>query len=163
MNIVPIRDPFSDWIAGVPRSGTGTTRTQIEYPGNFFNALDQIKEPKRPSDKPLRLPLQDVYNIGGIGNVHVGVGRVETGVIKPGMVVTFGPSGLTTEVKSVEMHHEALTEVKFRQLIIRRLTISAQDSSFQVTGRGKGVDTDGAHMSSNPFSSEILKWATVPT
>ncbi|GAY38300.1 hypothetical protein CUMW_035640 [Citrus unshiu] len=46
--------------------------------------------------------------IGGIGTVPVG--RVETGVLKPGMVVTFGPSGLTTEVKSVEMHHEALQE-----------------------------------------------------
>ncbi|KAL0436463.1 UNVERIFIED_CONTAM: Elongation factor 1-alpha [Sesamum radiatum] len=66
------------------------------------------KEPKRPSDKPLRLPLQDVYKIGGIGTVPVG--RVETGILKPGMVVTFGPSGLTTEVKSVEMHHESMQE-----------------------------------------------------
>ncbi|KVI09405.1 hypothetical protein Ccrd_012208 [Cynara cardunculus var. scolymus] len=74
----------------------------------LLDALDNINEPKRPSDKPLRLPLQDVYKIGGIGTVPVG--RVETGVIKPGMVVTFGPSGLTTEVKSVEMHHEALLE-----------------------------------------------------
>merc|ERR1712176_1615170 len=46
--------------------------------------------------------------IGGIGTVPVG--RVETGKIKPGMVVTFAPPGLSTEVKSVEMHHEALTE-----------------------------------------------------
>ncbi|KAG5560663.1 hypothetical protein RHGRI_003856 [Rhododendron griersonianum] len=74
----------------------------------LLEALDLISEPKRPSDKPLRLPLQDVYKIGGIGTVPVG--RVETGVIKPGMVVTFGPTGLTTEVKSVEMHHEALQE-----------------------------------------------------
>ena len=74
----------------------------------LLDALDQIQEPKRPSDKPLRLPLQDVYKIGGIGTVPVG--RVETGVIKPGMVVTFGPTGLSTEVKSVEMHHEALLE-----------------------------------------------------
>merc|ERR1711965_64069 len=74
----------------------------------LLNALDAILPPKRPSDKPLRLPLQDVYKIGGIGTVPVG--RVETGVIKPGMVVTFGPVGLTTEVKSVEMHHESLPE-----------------------------------------------------
>ncbi|XP_020263076.1 elongation factor 1-alpha-like [Asparagus officinalis] len=74
----------------------------------LLDALDQINEPKRPTDKPLRLPLQDVYKIGGIGTVPVG--RVETGVLKPGMVVTFGPTGLTTEVKSVEMHHEALQE-----------------------------------------------------
>lgn len=52
--------------------------------------------------------MQDVYKIGGIGTVPVG--RVETGVLKPGMVVTFAPVGLTTEVKSVEMHHEALQE-----------------------------------------------------
>jgi len=42
----------------------------------------------------------------------VPVGRVETGIMKPGMVVTFAPVGLTTEVKSVEMHHEQLTEAK---------------------------------------------------
>jgi len=74
----------------------------------LFNALDSILPPKRPTDKALRLPLQDVYKIGGIGTVPVG--RVETGILKPGTVVTFCPSGLTTEVKSVEMHHEALTE-----------------------------------------------------
>lgn len=74
----------------------------------MLEALDDIKPPKRPTDKPLRLPLQDVYKIGGIGTVPVG--RVETGILKPGMVVTFSPSGITTEVKSVEMHHETLTE-----------------------------------------------------
>jgi len=71
-------------------------------------ALDNIAPPSRPTDKALRLPLQDVYKIGGIGTVPVG--RVETGTIKPGMVVTFAPAGLTTEVKSVEMHHEAMLE-----------------------------------------------------
>jgi len=71
-------------------------------------ALDSILPPKRPTDKPLRLPLQDVYKIGGIGTVPVG--RVETGVIKPGMVVTFSPVQLSTEVKSVEMHHESMPE-----------------------------------------------------
>jgi elongation factor 1-alpha len=74
----------------------------------LLEALDAIEPPSRPTDKPLRLPLQDVYKIGGIGTVPVG--RVETGIIKPGMVVTFAPQNLSTEVKSVEMHHEALTE-----------------------------------------------------
>merc|ERR1711990_1197568 len=74
----------------------------------MFEALDAIIPPSRPSDKPLRLPLQDVYKIGGIGTVPVG--RVETGIIKPGMLVTFAPSQLTTEVKSVEMHHESLPQ-----------------------------------------------------
>merc|ERR1712177_167532 len=74
----------------------------------LLDALDAIIPPTRPTDKPLRLPLQDVYKIGGIGTVPVG--RVETGIIKPGIVVTFAPVGLTTEVKSVEMHHESLPE-----------------------------------------------------
>src|SRR6266702_4715967 len=76
----------------------------------LLDAIDAIEPPVRPSDKPLRLPLQDVYKIGGIGTVPVG--RVETGVLKPGMAVTFAPAGVTTEVKSVEMHHEALTEAR---------------------------------------------------
>jgi len=74
----------------------------------LIEALDSIEPPKRPSDKPLRVPLQDVYKIGGIGTVPVG--RVETGILKPGAVVTFAPAGITTEVKSVEMHHEALPQ-----------------------------------------------------
>merc|ERR1712060_434416 len=74
----------------------------------LLEALDSIIPPTRPNDKPLRLPLQNVYKIGGIGTVPVG--RVETGVIKPGMVVTFAPVMVTTEVKSVEMHHESLPE-----------------------------------------------------
>merc|ERR1711920_97571 len=79
------------------------------YKGPYMlEALDNLNPPKRPVDKPLRLPLQDVYKIGGIGTVPVG--RVETGVLKAGIVAQFGPVGLTTEVKSVEMHHETLPE-----------------------------------------------------
>merc|ERR1712150_363571 len=74
----------------------------------LLEALDSIIPPKRPKDKPLRLPLQDVYKIGGIGTVPVG--RVETGIIKAGMVVTFSPAAVTTEVKSVEMHHTSVEE-----------------------------------------------------
>ncbi|WP_411022867.1 elongation factor 1-alpha C-terminal domain-related protein, partial [Salmonella sp. s51228] len=74
----------------------------------LLDALDSISEPSRPTNKPLRLPLQDVYKIGGIGTVPVG--RVETGVLKPSMVINFAPQNLSTECKSVEMHHESLTE-----------------------------------------------------
>jgi len=76
----------------------------------LIQALDSVTPPVRPVDKPLRIPLQDVYKIGGIGTVPVG--RVETGILKPGAVVTFAPVGITTEVKSVEMHHEQLLEAK---------------------------------------------------
>ncbi|KAB0387315.1 hypothetical protein FD755_002271 [Muntiacus reevesi] len=89
--------------------GWKVTRKDSNASGTtLLEALDCILPPTRPTDKPLRLPLQDVYKIGGIGTVPVG--RVETGVLNPGMVVTFAPVNVTTEVKSVEMHHEALSE-----------------------------------------------------
>jgi len=79
------------------------------YKGDtLLEALDKVNPPTRPTGLPLRLPLQDVYKIGGIGTVPVG--RVETGVLKPGMTIHFAPSNVTTECKSVEMHHESLSE-----------------------------------------------------
>jgi len=79
------------------------------YKGDtLLEALDKVDPPVRPVEKPLRLPLQDVYKITGVGTVPVG--RVETGVIRPGMLVTFAPAGLTTECKTVEMHHTQLEE-----------------------------------------------------
>jgi elongation factor 1-alpha len=79
------------------------------YKGDtLLEALDKVQPPVRPLDKPLRLPLQDVYKINGVGTVPVG--RVETGLIKPSMLVTFAPGGITTECKSVEMHHQQLDE-----------------------------------------------------
>ncbi|EHB10916.1 Elongation factor 1-alpha 1 [Heterocephalus glaber] len=74
----------------------------------LLETLDCILPPTHPTDKPLQLPLQDVYKIGG--TVTVPVGRMETGVPKPGMVVTFTPVNVIIEVKSVEMNHEALSE-----------------------------------------------------
>ncbi|KAI9321988.1 translation elongation factor 1a [Zopfochytrium polystomum] len=91
---------FKGWTKET-KAGSSTGKT-------LLNAIDAIEPPTRPTEKPLRLPLQDVYKIGGIGTVPVG--RVESGVIKPGMVVTFAPVGVSTEVKSVEMHHESLAE-----------------------------------------------------
>jgi elongation factor 1-alpha len=105
----------SDTIPFIPISGwTGDNMLEKStnmtwYKGNtLLQALDALVPPPRPTEKPLRLPLQDVYKIGGIGTVPVG--RVETGVLKPGMVVSFAPCDLTSEVKSVEMHHESLPE-----------------------------------------------------
>ena len=74
----------------------------------LIEAFDNLTPPKRPTDKPLRLPIQDVFKISGIGTVPVG--RIETGILKPGMIVTFAPSQLTTEVKSIELHHEQLQQ-----------------------------------------------------
>nr|BAN40111.1 elongation factor 1-alpha 1 [Entamoeba histolytica] len=74
----------------------------------LIGALDSVTPPERPVDKPLRLPLQDVYKISGIGTVPVG--RVETGILKPGTIVQFAPSGVSSECKSIEMHHTALAQ-----------------------------------------------------
>jgi len=106
----------TEWLVPfIPLSGwTGANMLERSdkmkwYKGpTLLEALDKIVPPKRPTEKPLRLPLQDVYKIGGIGTVPVG--RVETGILKGGMVVTFAPAGVTTEVKSVEMHHEVLEQ-----------------------------------------------------
>ncbi len=75
---------------------------------SLYEALDSLVEPKRPLDKPLRIPIQDVYKIEGIGTVPVG--RVETGVLRPGMTVYFAPANLSSEVKTVEEHHTLLLE-----------------------------------------------------
>ena len=102
------RSPNMTWFGGweIKRKVEKKEETVKGY--TLFEALDAIQPPVRPTDKALRLPLQDVYKIGGIGTVPVG--RVETGILKPNMVVTFAPQNLTTEVKSVEMHHESLPE-----------------------------------------------------
>jgi len=103
--------PISGWVGDnmIEKSPNMPWFVKPKYNGlTLLEALDTLKEPSRPSDKALRLPLQDVYKIGGIGTVPVG--RVETGVLKPGMTVTFCPSLYSSEVKSVEMHHEALIE-----------------------------------------------------
>jgi elongation factor 1-alpha len=74
----------------------------------ILEALDTLKEPEKPTTLPLRLPIQDVYTISGIGTVPVG--RVETGVMKKGMNVSFMPANKFGEVKSIEMHHEEIPE-----------------------------------------------------
>jgi elongation factor 1-alpha len=93
----------------VPISGwTGDNMIEKSQNIGWYNgptlieALDTIVPPRRPTEKPLRIPVQDVYKIEGIGTVPVG--RVETGTLRPKMNVTFAPSGLTSEIKSIEMH-----------------------------------------------------------
>jgi len=71
-------------------------------------ALNTFVVPEKPTDKPLRLPVQDVYTITGVGTVPVG--RVETGVIKTGDTLIFQPAGKSGEVKSIEMHHETVPQ-----------------------------------------------------
>merc|ERR1712194_730574 len=105
----PMKIPFVPISGWVGDNMVDKSPNMPWYKGPYLlEALDTMKAPSRPNDKPLRLPLQDVYKIGGIGTVPVG--RVETGIIKPGQIVTFAPSGVTTECKSVEMHHESMPQ-----------------------------------------------------
>jgi elongation factor 1-alpha len=94
----------------------------------IIEQMDLFKEPEKPTQLPLRLPIQDVYNITGIGVVPVG--RVETGIMKIGDKVIVVPArdgkGVTGEVKSIEMHHEQLTEA-----------VPGDNVGFSVRGIGK--------------------------
>jgi len=74
----------------------------------LLEALDAVALPPKPTDKDLRVPINDVYSIKGVGTVPVG--RVETGIMKSGQSVTFMPPDKTGEVKSIEMHHEIMDE-----------------------------------------------------
>ena len=98
--------PISGWV-GDNMIEKGDNMNWYKGP-TLLEALDSIKPPKRPIDKPLRLPIQDVFKIGGVGTVPVG--RVETGVLKPGTSIKFAPSEIVTECKDVEMHHEKLEQ-----------------------------------------------------
>lgn len=98
--------PISGWVGD---NMTEKSKNLRWYKGpTLVEALDNLHAPKRPSSKPLRVPVQDIYKISGIGTVPVG--RVETGTMKSGMILSFAPSGVATEVKSIEMHHESLQE-----------------------------------------------------
>jgi elongation factor 1-alpha len=90
----------------------------------LLEALDQIELPVRPTDKPLRLPVQDVYSITGVGTVPVG--RVETGILKPNQTVLIMPGGLKAEIKSIEMHHQNLPEAR-----------AGDNIGFNIRGIGK--------------------------
>lgn len=76
----------------------------------LIQALDGLSVPKKETDKALRLPVQDVYTITGIGTVPVG--RVESGVLLPNQKIVFMPSNVTGVIKSIEMHHESLSKAE---------------------------------------------------
>ncbi len=104
-----------DQIPFVPVSGwTGDNIMQKSQNMSWYNgptlveALDAVTPPPKPVDKPLRIPIQEVYTISGVGTVPVG--RVETGKIKVGDKIVFMPPGVVGEVRSIEMHHEKLQE-----------------------------------------------------
>jgi elongation factor 1-alpha len=106
-NVTKIRFiPVSGW------TGENLVKPSTNMPWykgpTLLQALDEFVEPPKPIDKPLRLPVQDVYTITGVGTVPVG--RVETGKIKVGDSVVIMPEGLQAEVKSIETHHTPMEQ-----------------------------------------------------
>ncbi len=135
------------------------------YKGHsLVEAINNFVPPEKPTQLPLRLPIQDVYNITGIGVVPVG--RVETGIMKVGDKVTFVPGregkGITGEIKTIEMHHEQL-----------QVAEPGDNIGFNVRGIAKNDITRGdvaGHLDSPPtiaseFTGQIvvLKHPTVIT
>jgi elongation factor 1-alpha len=80
----------------------------------IMEQLDLFDEPKKPTDLPMRMPIQDVYEITGIGTVPVG--KIETGIMKVGQKIKILPGrsgrGIDGEIKSIEMHHEQFQEAQ---------------------------------------------------
>ena len=106
------KDDQLQWVAASAYKGDNIKEKSSNMPWykgpTLIEALDNLKVPPKLVDKPLRLPIQDVYSITGHGTVPVG--RVETGVLKTGDKVIFMPSGKVGEVKRIEMHHQELKE-----------------------------------------------------
>jgi len=100
--------PISGWVGD---NVVKKSENMSWYKGStLVVALDNFTAPKPPTDKPLRLPIQDVYNIKGVGCVPVG--RVETGIMRPNDKVVIMPPNKIGEVKSIEAHHEQLPDAK---------------------------------------------------
>jgi elongation factor 1-alpha len=115
--------PVSGW------TGDNLTKKSDKMPWyngpTLMEALDTFEVPSKPTKKPLRVPLQDVYTITGVGTVPVG--RVETGIVKENDTVIFMPANKTGEVKSIEMHHERIPQAE-----------PGDNIGFNVRGLGKG-------------------------
>ena len=64
-----------------------------------LEALDRFEKSSLPVDKPVRLPIQDVYEMDG---QKLAVARIESGVLRPGDSLTFMPSGERKRITSIK-------------------------------------------------------------
>ncbi len=103
--------PFIPYSAYTDENVSKGSEKMNWYSGpTILAALDNLVVPPKPTDKPLRLPIQDVYSVSGFGTVPVG--RVETGIMRPGDQIIIMPGGVRTDVKSIEMHHQQLEKAE---------------------------------------------------
>ena len=96
----------------------------------LLEAIDSFEIPAKPTNKPLRIPIQDAYNIKGTGVVPVG--RVETGVLKKNDKIVIMPTGFQGEIRSIEMHHEEIDEAEPGD----NIGFSIRGISMEDVGRG---------------------------
>jgi len=113
----------------------------------IYEALDYFEIEAPPVDKPLRLPLQDVYSITGVGTVPVG--RVETGTFKVGDTVSIMPGNHLAEVKSIETHHTPIQEAK-----------AGDNIGFNLRGIDKGTIRRGDVIGSKDNPPTVVKEMT---
>jgi elongation factor 1-alpha len=111
----PEQVPF---IPGSALMGQGVANKSDQmswYSGpTVLEQIDKFPAPEKPTNLPLRMPIQDVYEITGIGTVPVG--KIETGIMKVGQKIVVLPgrsgTGIQGEVRSIEAHHEQLKEAE---------------------------------------------------
>jgi elongation factor 1-alpha len=157
-NILKMVGFKTDTIPFIPTSayaGDNISKTSANTPWykgvTILEALNNLKEPEKPTQLPLRVPIQDVYTISGIGVVPVG--RVETGIMKKGDKVIFRPGndgvGQAGEVKSIEMHHEEIPQA-----------LPGDNIGFNVRGVDKNAIRRGdvcGHVDKQPSVAEEFK------
>ena len=148
----------TDTVPFIPYSGFAGDNIKTKsanmpwYAGpTLLECFDKLVAPPKPTDKPLRLPIQDAFTITGHGTVPVG--RVETGILKPNTNVIFMPSGAKGEVKRIEMHHQELAQA-----------VPGDNVGFNVKGvdkkdikRGEVVGpVDNPPMVASEFTAQIV-------
>lgn len=134
--------PVSAWTGDNLTEGSSNMEW---YKGpTLLAALDEFAVPPKPIKKPLRVPVQDVYTITGVGTVPVG--RVETGILKVGDKVIFNPAGKEGEIKSIEMHHEKMDSAE-----------PGDNIGFNVRGIGKGDIRRGDVMGAVKNPPKVVK------
>jgi elongation factor 1-alpha len=114
LKMVGYKDENVQYVPTSGFTGENVVKKQTNMPWwkgpTLLECLDNLSLPQKPTELPLRLPVQDVYTITGIGTVPVG--RIETGVLKVGDNIIFSPSGAGGEVKTIEMHHEQMPKAE---------------------------------------------------
>ncbi len=138
-------------IPGSALKGDNVTKKSENMPWyngpTLYEAFDLFDEPPRMIDRPLRIPIEKTLSIKGVGTVLTG--RVESGVLRPGDKVIVQPIGVTGEVKSIEMHHQPLSEA-----------VPGDNIGFNVKGIGKDDVKRGdvvGHVDNPPTVAESFK------